>query len=217
MTTRPKSVLDTFLAVAGQVEATLNSAALEKGWGNPSALEGYTVAGLAGHLARGLFTVEGYIGASTDDTSQVTDAAGYIVTVLGTHDPIDSDFHRTVRARSLAAASGGLTSLALEYKEVRQRLSERLPQIAANETIQVLQGVVVTVEEYLRTRLVEFVVHLDDLSVSVEEDFTKDLPEEAFKEVAAVLAQVAVLRTGGLNVIRGLARKERSIDPVRAL
>lgn len=217
MSTKPTSVLNTFLAVARQVEATLDSNALKEGWKDPSALEGYTVAGLAGHLARGLLTVENYIGAFTDDTTHATDAAGYIVTVLGTHDPIDSDFHLTVRARSLEAASNGPTSLAREYKEVRQRLSERLPHIPADETIQVLQGVVVTVEEYLRTRLVELVIHLDDLSVSVGQDFTRDLPQEAYKEVAAVLAQVAVLRNGGLNVIRGLARRERHIDPVRAL
>ncbi|MFC8523956.1 maleylpyruvate isomerase N-terminal domain-containing protein [Pseudarthrobacter sp. NPDC057230] len=217
MSTKPTSVLNTFLAVAEQVEEALNSKALEEGWKNPSALEGYTVAGLAGHLARGLLTVESYIGASTDDTSHLTDAAGYIVTVLGTHDPVDSDFHRTVRARSLDAASSGPTALAREYKEVRQRLSERLPNDPADKTIQVLQGVVLTVEEYLRTRLVEFVVHLDDLSVSVGQDFTENLPQEAYKEVAAVLAQVAVLRSGGLKVIRGLARRERHIDPVRAL
>lgn len=68
--------------------------------------------------------------------------------------------------------------------------------------IEVLQSVVVTLEEYLRTRLVELVVHLDDLAVSVGEETGQELPQVAFDEVAAVLVRVAVREQGRLAVVR---------------
>ena len=210
-------VLRTFLSTAEQVEMALGSDAVGIKWEEPSALEGYTVAGLAGHLARGVLTVEKYIDASADDSADDTDAAGYMVAVLDAHDPVDSDFHRAVRARSLDTAAGGAAALAAEVGEARKQLSRRLDEEGMGRRIEVLQGVVVTVEEYLRTRLVELVVHLDDLAVSVGSESGPDLSQEAYEEVATVLAQLAVRRHGGLDVVRGLARRERHPDAIRAL
>lgn len=217
MTVGSTRVLNTFLATAQQVEVALGSEVVASRWEDQSALEGYTVAGLAGHLARGVLTVEKYIDAYADDASEATDAAGYMIAVLNTHDPIDSDFHRAVRARSLDAAAHGVASLAVEVGEVLQRLSRRLNDAVMDRRIEVLQGVVMTVEEYLRTRLVELVVHLDDLVVSVGGKSGPDLSQDAYEEVAAVLAQLAVRRHGGLEVVRGLARRERHPDAIRAL
>lgn len=165
-----------------------------------------------------MLTVEKYLEApAPSEDAGVTDAAGYMVAVLDTHEPVDSDFHRAVRARSLDTAAGGAAALAREVREARQRLAQRLNEAVMDQRIEVLQGVVVPVEEYLRTRLVELVVHLDDLAVSVGEDADQDLPQEAYEEVAAVLVQLAVRRHGGLAVVRGLARRERHPDAIRAL
>lgn len=204
--------------MAERADAFLASEAVAKHWQDPSALEGYTVAGLAGHLARGVLTVEKYLKApAPPEHSDATDAAGYMVAVLGNHEPVDSDFHRAVRARSVDTAADGAASLAHKVAEARQRLAGRLNRATMDQRIEVLQGVVVTVEEYLRTRLVELVVHLDDLAVSVGAEVGQDLPQEAYEEAAAVLVQVAVRRQGGLEVVRGLARRERHPDAVRAL
>lgn len=63
MTDASTRVLGIFLAMAERVETTLGSQAVAKHWQDPSALEGYSVAGLAGHLARGVLTVEKYLEA----------------------------------------------------------------------------------------------------------------------------------------------------------
>ena len=218
MTDASTRVLGIFLEMAERVEGILGSEAVAKHWQDPSALEGYSVAGLAGHLARGVLTVEKYLEAPAPfEDAGVTDADGYMVAVLGTHEPVDSDFHRAVRARSLDTAAGGAAALVREVREARQQLSRRLNDAVMGQRIEVLQGVVVTVEEYLRTRLVELVVHLDDLAVSVGEEAGQDLPLEAYEEVAAVLVQLAVRRNGGLAVVRGLARRERHPAAIRAL
>ena len=218
MTHAPTRALSAFLETAKRVEGMLVSKAVAARWEDPSALEGYTVSGLAGHLARGVLTVERYVQApAPPPNAEATDAAGYIATVLGAHDPVDSEFHRTVRARSMEASVGGAAAVAHEVGGARQRLSRRLDDTVMHQRIQVLEGVVVTVEEYLKTRLVELVVHLDDLAVSVGEEDTQGVPEGTYAEVAAVLVQVAVRRHGGLPVIRGLARRERHPAAVRAL
>jgi hypothetical protein len=164
-----------------------------------------------------VLTAEKYLSSSVVDTSEITDAAGYTATVLGSHDPVDSDFHRAVRTRSEEAAAGGPAALAREVREARERLAQRLSGAVLDQPVQVLQGVVVTVREYLRTRLVELVIHFDDLAVSVGEERRRDIPESTYEAVAVLLAQVAVRRQGGLNVVRGLARRERHPDAIRAI
>jgi hypothetical protein len=73
-----------------------------------------------------------------------------------------------------------------------------------------------SLEEYLRTRLVELAVHADDLAVSAGRAVA-DLPEQAWVVAAEVLGGVAALRSGGVLTVRALARAERQPDAVRAL
>jgi hypothetical protein len=70
------------------------------------------------------------------------------------------------------------------------------------------------VAEYLRTRLVEFAVHVDDLAVSVGVP-TPDLGSAADDEAIDVLVGIARIRHGDVAVLRALARRER--DDVQAL
>lgn len=210
-------ILTAFLRAAERVEAVLDCRAVTEHWEDRSALEGYTVAGLAGHLARGVLTVEQYLDAPAPAVSaEATDAAGYIIAVLGGHHPVDSDFHRGVRSRSSGTAKVGASALAQEVGRVRLRLHGRLDGSDLERRVEVLQGVVVTVEEYLRTRLVELVVHLDDLAVSVGEENLQDLPDDVSEEAAIVLVQVAARRHGALSVVRSLSRRERHPEALRA-
>jgi hypothetical protein len=71
-----------------------------------------------------------------------------------------------------------------------------------------------TLDEYLRTRVVELVVHADDLAASVGVEPVP--PQPATTAVAIdVLVGVARIRHGDMAVLRALARRER--DTVRAL
>lgn len=137
------TILSIFLAMAERVEETLGSGAVAKHWQDPSALEGYSVAGLAGHLARGVLTVEKYLQApAPSEDSEATDAPGYVVAVLDDQDTVDSDFHRPVRARSLETAAGGAASLAREVRETRERLARHLNDAIRDQRIKVFQGAV---------------------------------------------------------------------------
>lgn len=213
-----------FLTCAGRAADAIASPAVAAAWDRTSALDGYTVAGLAGHLARAVLTVETYLapaddGAVADD--ELTDASGYLVAVLGEHDPVTSDLHRAVRVRGLEAAADGPSTLAGAVRDATARLSEALDDAALRRPVRVRDGLALPLDEYLRTRVVELVVHLDDLRVSVDEppaDAVADsLPDEAYRVAAAVLAETAARRAGGLAVVRSLARRERHPAAVRAL
>ncbi|GGI08903.1 maleylpyruvate isomerase N-terminal domain-containing protein [Egicoccus halophilus] len=210
------NVAASFLATAGAARPLLASDAVARRWDDASALPDYSVAGLAAHLARAVLTVDGYLSSASPDVPATSDAVGYFLAVLADHDPVDSAFHRSVRARATAAAAAGRDGLLDAFTAAQRSLTDALDRVSPDDTVTVLDGVTISVDEYLRTRLVELVVHVDDLSVSVDAEPVA-LPDAAHEEVAAVLARLAVRRHGGLAVVRSLARRERHPDPVRAL
>lgn len=66
------------LKVAGSAAELLAADDLRRQWGWPSALHGYDVGGLAGHLARAVLTLESYLDAAKPSAEpDGTDAAGY--------------------------------------------------------------------------------------------------------------------------------------------
>lgn len=205
----------TFLVTAQVAEDLVASGAVADRWEEPSALPGYTVGGLAAHLARAVLTVSRYLDRPAA-TGEPVDAAGYFLRTLGTHDPHASAFHEQVRARATAEAAEGPAALVARLRDARLRVADRLATIEPEVRIAVLDEVVLAVGDYLDTRLVELVVHLDDLAVSVGQEVPDGVPREAYATVAAILARIAVERAGAVATIRSLARRERHPDAVRA-
>lgn len=207
----------TFLATAEVAERLLDSDEVAARWRDDSALDGYTVGGLAGHLARAVLTVERYLAGTGGVEGAPTDAAGYLVRALGDHDPVASDFHGRVRARGEEEAGRGPEELVRLLRDSRAALADQLADLDPGHRVAVLDGTVLSVADYLETRLLELVVHLDDLAVSLGHDRAEGVPADAYATVASVLARVAVQRVGGLETVRSLARRERHPAAVRAL
>lgn len=211
-------IRELFDAAADAAQRLVDSDEVAAQWADPSALEGYTVGGLAGHLGRAILTVQRYLDAPPPPAdAELSDAAGYFEVVLGDHDPVHSDVHRSIRARSQEEAADGPSALAATLRETHQTLEARFDAEGMGRRLAVRDGVAMTLEAYLTTRLVELVIHLDDLAVSVGRTGPEGLPAEAYDVVAAVLARIATRQGGGLDTVRGLARAERHPDPVRAL
>lgn len=210
------TITELFLTVAETATDLFASDHVVDAWEEASALDGYTVGELAAHLARAVLTVETYLDRTPEDASELTDASGYFATVLADEHPVDSDLHRAIRARSRATAEVGREPLIADIRAATDRLQVAFGEVDPATPIEVLAGVALPVGEYLRTRLVELVVHVDDLAVSVGHE-PVEIPEEAYRAVAAVLAECAARRHGGLATVRGLARRERHPDAVRAL
>jgi hypothetical protein len=191
--------------------------ALAERFDSPSALDQFGVRGLAGHLLRAMTSVEMYLDrpapAGTDGSGPITAAAYYAQLLAGETD-IDSALHRSVRQRGLESAPEKPEDFAPAWSEVTARLLRRLEAEPPDRLVSVLADLVLTLDEYLVTRLIELVVHTDDLAVSLGVP-PPDLDPAATGLVIGTLVGVARIRHGDVAVVRALARRER--DAVRAL
>ena len=196
-----------------------HSARLTECFDSPSALAEFGVRGLAGHLRRAMTVVEGYLDQPAPPADPATgvetvSAAEYYATVLPAGQDLDSDFHRAIRQRGIQSAPERPDDLSLQWAETASDLITRLEQEPEDRLVQVFGGLVLTLDEYLATRLIELVVHADDMAASLGVD-PPALPPAATGLVITTLVDVARLRHGDYGVIRALSRRER--DPAEAL
>lgn len=209
-----------FLQTARQARALLARDAVVRSWEEPSALAGYTIAGLAGHLGRGMLTTYGYVSQAIEDPvlefdDTLPDAAAYFARVLGYEDPVESDLHRAIRQRSMSAITNGHAQLLTDVDAALSGLAVLLPQTQPQQPVRVLDMYVMRADDYIETRLVELVVHMDDLVSSLDADQI-NLDTAVLRRVAEILIGVAVVRDGAWPTIRSLARRERQPEAVRA-
>jgi hypothetical protein len=185
----------------------------------PSALAEFSVRGLAGHLRRAITVVEAYLDqpapeAGAGSEAGPASAAEYFAAVLPADRDLDSEFHRAVRQRGIETAPDRPDDFSLLWAESAGNLITRLEQVPDDRLVSVFGGIVLTLDEYLTTRIVELVVHADDLAVSLDVAPAL-LSPAATGLVIATLVEVARLRHGDSAVVRALSRRER--DTAEAL
>jgi uncharacterized protein (TIGR03083 family) len=208
-----------FLETALAAQTLLFEPALAERFDGPSSLAEFSVRGLAGHLLRAMTSVEGYLDRPEPDAGPasggaVISAAEYYAAVVGDESDINSDVQRAVRQRGLEAASGSPEEFVAGWGDTIARLTGRLEREPGGRLVRVFGDMVLELDEYLVTRLVELVVHTDDLAVSLGAALPP-LPVAATGLAIATLVDVARIRHGDAAVLRALARRER--DAVEAL
>jgi hypothetical protein len=196
-----------FLAATGLAREVIADPAVGAAWDLPSALRRYTVAGLAGHLARGVLTVVDYLDTPEPEGTPLAGPAAYFAAVL-TDDDIDSEAQVAVRRRGEELGGLGQATLVRRLDEAQTWLQENLPLAPPDRRMRVLGDRVILVDDYLATRVVELALHSDDVCVSVSKP-TPDIP--GIDLAIRTLVDVARVRHGDLAVLRALARRER--DP----
>ena len=134
-------------------------------WAEPSALEGWSVGGLAGHLARAFTTVIDYLEADPAPAGPAVNAAAYYAAAVDTND-LDSELHRGIRQRGEGMAREGHASLVQLQETALARLRTILAEEPDSRRVRVHKGLVVSLDDYVITRLVELSVHIDDLAAS---------------------------------------------------
>lgn len=209
---RSMEVRRAFFDAAAVARTVVAHPAVAERWEQPSALEHWTVAGVAGHLFRAIGSIEPYLDRAEPATDPVSPVA-YYARVL---DAIDEDpsLHLGIRKRGDDAAAGGHAALVAEWDAMVTRLRERLPTLEPDRRLTAYLDTVLTVDGYLATRVIECVVHTDDLAVSAGIE-PPPPPAEAASIGIAALVEVARVRRGDLAVLRALTRRER--DDVQAL
>jgi hypothetical protein len=206
------TIVDTFIATARAAADLLARPEVKTAWDGPSALPQFTVRGLAGHLLRATGSVAAYLDRPEPDGEAVS-AAGYYVQAVEEPD-IDAEVHRAIRRRGEDEAAGGFEAVRDRSYELVDTLRERLATEPAGRKVRAYKDLVLSIDDYLVTRLIELTVHVDDLAVSVGVP-PPELPREATSLAIEALVEAAKLKHGDLAVLRALARRER--DDVGAL
>lgn len=119
------------------------------------------------------------------------------------------------RSTDDAEAALGPAALAERSAEALERVTRLLADGTAQDVVLIpWQGWSLRRDDFLLTRMLEIVVHADDLALSVGVR-TPEFPAEVFAPVRDVLVRLAVDRHGQSAVIGALTRRERS-QPISA-
>jgi len=199
-----RDMREQFLKGADVVRSALLDQRVVDGWDDPSVLEGQTIGSLAGHLARGsVWAVGDYLDTEPGDRDvDVETAAAYFASVVESVTPED---HVAIRARGAEVAADGAERVSERLDERLAELRRRLPAEPTDRAVVVFGGRVMLLDDYLYTRIVEQVVHLDDLARSIgAEPWTN--PPDAAALVVACGAEIGRLRNGDSTMIRAMFR-----------
>ena len=201
--------LDGVFPIAGAVALDLiQRAEVGDQWRQPSALPKMSVGALACHLGRQVVRAAELLPVPTDvPPLDCVDAHYQRAAWVTTTSPDDPPNDR----------SADETEAALGAAVLRDRTAEALREVrglliggGARDVILIpWQGWSLRRDDFLLTRMLEIVVHADDLAISVDIP-TPEFPAEVFMPVRDLLVRLAVKRHGQSAVISALTRSERT-------
>lgn len=185
-------------------------------WDAPSALARFRVRGLAGHLAGQLIQVPSVLDAAPPDTAPISLLDHYARSTW-TDGDLDSELNTGIRDSGEQLAADGVAALTARTGAALGELRERLPVEPADRSIQLPWGPwALSLDDFLATRVLELVVHCDDLAVSVGLPGPA-LPTPAVETVLDLLCRMAAHRHGPTAVLRTLSRAERAPTGIAAM
>jgi hypothetical protein len=203
-----------FFGATSSLADLIASPAVGDHWGERSCLGGFTVGGIAGHIVRS-------VQALLDLLERPLPEAARVVTptqLFGVNKPkrpvLDDSIAKFIVADGENWAEFGQGAVVGTFRELVDQAEEVLGDLTATTiipTIRIPDGVTF-LGIYLTTRVVELVVHGDDLASSVGIDWQP--PFAAGAVAIGMLVQIATEQYGAVEVLRVLARSERAASDV---
>jgi hypothetical protein len=182
-------------------------------WGEPSALAEFSVGGLTVHMARQITNVPSVLKQNTGTPISVLD---HYASVAWVGAPLDAQINVTIRADAEAEAADGPAALAARTRDALLQLSAMLPGMDPDTPAFLpWTGWSLTADGFLTTRLLEIVIHADDLAASVGLP-AATMPAEATDIVLVLLTRLAARRHGSAAVLRAFSRRERAPESIVA-
>lgn len=186
-----------------------------RAWDRDSSCTGMTVGGLAHHLLW-----------------QAVNTAGFLDTPAGSQEPIrllqhyeqarwvsESQQGRTDPGQTEAdntAADAGHDAVLTQARAAIDSLPALLERPREPDTVHITwQGWSLATDDFLTTRMMELMVHGDDLASSVGLP-TPTYPDVAARAVVGLLSGVALRRHGATALVRALSRPQRAPASVSA-
>jgi hypothetical protein len=206
---------EAYLIAAESAAALIASPSVTAAWTEPSALAGFTVGGLAAHLAGQVFTASQALASPSATSEQVTLLGHYErVTWIGAD--LDDDINVAIRSSGEQSAEPGAAAVSARLDAALRDLREALPSAPDDWRVQPPAGPwSLRLDDFLVTRMMEIAVHSDDLACSVG-IATPSLPASILDPVFALLSALAVRRHGPTALLRALSRAERAPATIAA-
>ncbi|MCI2419099.1 maleylpyruvate isomerase N-terminal domain-containing protein [Saccharopolyspora sp. K220] len=201
------AIRDAYLEAAASAAALLGDPAVAAAWGQPSALKEFSVAGLAGHLGSQVGYVSRLLAAESPDAEPLS-VVEFYARAEAFHVDVDAEINVRIREGGEAAAANGAEALASEVASAVDQQRAALSTEPADRVVSFTARPLL-LNDFLLTRMMEIVVHSDDLALSVD-IATPQLPSQVFEPVLDLLSRLAVHRHGQTAVLRALSRAERA-------
>ncbi len=208
----PLEAVDAYLGAVDWLRGLLGRSEVVGAWPEPSAIAGYTVGGVASHAVHSVLWLEQLL-------KDVEPVGLRTVTLLEYFGPNrvegsgDSDpFSASLRAAGEAFAQTGPEIVIAACVTARDELVGLLTNASAARPVPVVRvpGGQVPLAQYLRTRVLEVVVHGDDVVCSVAGMNVVGPPPDTVETCMDVCLELARARTGDLPVLRAFTRRERA-------
>jgi hypothetical protein len=174
-----------------------------------------TVGGLTHHLAAQATTAVGLLGSEPYAGEPIPVGQHYRQAPWA-NSSLDAEVNVSIREGSDRAAERGAAAVRSQLDDEIAQLAETVRGVDDDTAILIpWQGWALTAHDLAVTRLMEMVVHADDLAASVGLP-TPAFPDEAVRLVVGLLAGVAVDRHGQVAVVRALSRPQRAPGSIAA-
>lgn len=203
------SVPTLFLELGDAVTELLAHPDVAKRWDEDSSLDGMTIGALAAHLGRAFTTAWFYMQADPCPAEDDIDASAYFHSAFD--HPVEevAELNASILQRSIDDADGGPVVVLDRHRSTIKKLRTSLVGEYADRGIEVFGGLCMPLDSYLVTRMVEAVVHSDDLAHSLGIE-TPTYAPDVMDLVMVALLGVARHRQGDIAILREFARSERS-------
>jgi hypothetical protein len=206
------AIVDAYLGAVDWLRSILGRSEVAYAWPERSAVADYTVGGIAAHAVHGVLWLEQLLmDPEPAGLRRVT-----IVEFFGTNRVDGPDDHdslsASLRAAAEAFALAGASAVNAACTVSRDVLVGLLKTASADRAVPVIRlaGGQVSLEDYLRTRVLEVVVHGDDVASSVSGRVEADPPPAAVEISLGVCIEMARVRVGDVGALRAFTRAERS-------
>ena len=213
-TTPERDLRPAFLAAADHVVAIVSRDDVAAAWHQPSALPEWSVGGLVAHLASQPVTTLGLLrGEPATDAIALDEHYARSAWVSG---GLDDDVNVSIRSGSDAQAEAGRDAVLARVVAARAELPGVLADQNADRAVLIpWTGWALQRDDFLTGRMMEIVVHGEDVAASV--GFTSPpLPDDVLAPVVALLTRLAVRRHGQGAVVSALTRTERAPRTISA-
>jgi hypothetical protein len=183
-------------------------------WGDGSCLEGFTVGGLAGHIVCSVQDLADLLERPLPEGARVVTPAEFFGANKPNGPVLDDPIAKFIVDDGERRAELGQEAVMRSFHELVIRAEEVLGDLTATTvipTIRIPDGIT-RLGIYLTTRVVELVIHGDDLASSVGIDWQP--PFAAGALAIGMLLHIANEQHGAVEVLRALARTERASPDV---